>query len=201
MVAEEGVFYRRPAPESGRAEDGGTRRQGDKETDTASSLPVSLSPCLLVSLSSARPLSLPGEGVVPPNAEEAAANVRALASSSAAEAERCCAEALQHFPLAAESGYLRGFLLIDLGRDEEAIEALRRVLYLDHNLAVVHFALGSVLSRQGHGDGTAGLTGMPATSAPPARPARAARRWCLRGPLAEAAAARLAQLDAPGGAS
>ncbi len=38
---------------------------------------------------------------------------------------------------------------MDLGRDDEAIQALRRVIYLDRSLAVAHFTLGALLGRRG----------------------------------------------------
>jgi Flp pilus assembly protein TadD len=44
-------------------------------------------------------------------------------------------------------------LLIDLGRDMEASEELRKVLYLDPSLAAAHFALGMIRKRRGDGAG------------------------------------------------
>jgi chemotaxis protein methyltransferase CheR len=83
----------------------------------------------------------------------AVVGVRALANLDVHEAEQVCAAAVARHPLTAELTYLHALLLLDLGRSEEAVRALRRVLYLDGTLAVVHFTLGSVLSRLGDAAG------------------------------------------------
>jgi chemotaxis protein methyltransferase CheR len=51
--------------------------------------------------------------------------------------------------LSAELHYLHAVLLLDLGKNDEAAQALRRVLYLDRTLAVVHFTLGAILRQRG----------------------------------------------------
>jgi chemotaxis protein methyltransferase CheR len=79
--------------------------------------------------------------------------VRALANQDAALAERACAAETERQPLALELHYLHAILLIDLGRDEAALHALRRVLYLDRTLAVAHFTLGALLWRRGDLEG------------------------------------------------
>jgi chemotaxis protein methyltransferase CheR len=66
-----------------------------------------------------------------------------------AQAVEACREQLRRDPLAAELHLLHASLLIELGRDAEAAEALRGVLYLDANLALGHFLCGLVFRRQG----------------------------------------------------
>ena len=83
------------------------------------------------------------------DAEACALHVRALANLDPDEARRACAEAAARHPLAAELHYLEAVLLVDVGRDEEAARAARRVLYLDRSLAAAHFTLGSILLRLG----------------------------------------------------
>lgn len=68
------------------------------------------------------------------------------ARSSVAEAE--CRAALGRHALNAELHYLHALVLLDLGRKSEAIDALRRAIYLDPSLAVAHFTLGSLLVAQ-----------------------------------------------------
>lgn len=74
--------------------------------------------------------------------------VRELANQEPAEAERVCAAALGRHPLSAELQYLHAVFLVALGREDEAIPALRRVIYLDRSLAVAHLTLGSLLQRR-----------------------------------------------------
>jgi chemotaxis protein methyltransferase CheR len=132
-----------------------------------------------------------------PDATGAALHVRALANLEPDRAERACAEAVARHALSAELHYLHAALLLELGRDEEAVRAVRRVIYLDRSLAVGHFTLGALL--RGRGD-RAGAR----------RAYRNARDLCAARPpdeavplgdgepagrLAEAAAAELALLD------
>src|SRR5262249_6650463 len=84
---------------------------------------------------------------------ETALRIRALANQDVAEAERVCAATTEQQPLSSELHFLRAVLLVDLGRDEEAIQAARRALYLDRSLAIVHYTLGSLLERRGDGAG------------------------------------------------
>jgi chemotaxis protein methyltransferase CheR len=76
-------------------------------------------------------------------------HARALANLDLAEAERACAAASARHPLSTEVHYLWALLLLELGRDDEAARAIRRVIYLDRSLAVAHLALGAILHRQG----------------------------------------------------
>jgi chemotaxis protein methyltransferase CheR len=78
-----------------------------------------------------------------------ALHVRALANLDPAHAELACAGATARHALSTELHYLHAVLLLDLGRDEEAARAVRRVLYLDRSLAIAHFTLGSILRRRG----------------------------------------------------
>ena len=76
-------------------------------------------------------------------------HVRALANLDSGRAEGACTAAVERQPLSTELHYLHAVLLLDLGRDQEATAALRRVLYLDRSLAIAHFTLGSLLKQQG----------------------------------------------------
>jgi chemotaxis protein methyltransferase CheR len=131
------------------------------------------------------------------DAAGAALHVRVLANVEPAQAERACAEAVAHHALCAELHYLHAALLLELGRDEQAIQAVRRVIYLDRSLAVGHFTLGALLRARGDWAGAR-------------RAYRNARDLCVARPpdeivplsdgepagrLAEAAAAELALLD------
>ena len=131
---------------------------------------------------------------------ETALRIRALANEDVAEAQRVCAAATEQHPLSSELHYLRAVLLVELGRDEEAIQAARCAIYLDRSLAIAHFILGSLLERRGDRAGAW-------------RAYRNARDLCRAGPaeeivrltdgepagrLAAAAEARLAQLESAG---
>jgi len=59
--------------------------------------------------------------------------------------------ALDAYPLCPELHYLHAIALIELEQPTEAAAALRRIIYLDPGLAIVHFTLGSVLLRLGAG--------------------------------------------------
>jgi chemotaxis protein methyltransferase CheR len=128
----------------------------------------------------------------------AALHVRALANLDDQEAERACAVAADRHPLSAELAYLHALLLLDLGREAEAARGLRRVLYLDGSLAVVQFTLGSVLerlrdtaaARRAYRNAYDLCCGRPPDEPVPLGEGGQA------GHLAEAAAARLAHLEA-----
>jgi chemotaxis protein methyltransferase CheR len=80
--------------------------------------------------------------------------IRELANlEGSAAAERATAEALARRPFSTELHYLRGALLMSMGRDREAEEAIRRTIYLDRTLEAPHFILGSILSRRGDAAG------------------------------------------------
>jgi chemotaxis protein methyltransferase CheR len=129
----------------------------------------------------------------------AALRVRALANIATAEAERACAEAAARHPLSAELAYLHAVLLLDLDRDEEAVRAVRRVIYLDRSLAIAHFALGSILRRRGDHVGArrAFRNARDLSAACPPDQAVPLGDGEPAGRLAAAAAAELALLEAP----
>jgi chemotaxis protein methyltransferase CheR len=126
-----------------------------------------------------------------------ATRIREIANQDCAAAERECSHAVAADPLDAELHYLHGLLLMNLGRDAEAVPALQRVLYLDRTLAIAHFALGSLLQRRGDLPGARRAFRNArdlATSRPPEDIAPLADGETFAR-LAAAAAARLAQLD------
>lgn len=75
--------------------------------------------------------------------------VRAVAASRGAEAaEQACAEASARHPLSVELCLLRTLMLLELGRLDEATEAARRALYLDHRSPMAHFTAATVARRR-----------------------------------------------------
>lgn len=84
------------------------------------------------------------------DAEHAELAVRACANlqGTAAAAERA-ADAVRRHALAPQLHFLHAVLLLELGRHDGAIAALRRVLYLDDSLAVAHYLLGRALGCRG----------------------------------------------------
>jgi chemotaxis protein methyltransferase CheR len=201
VVSAQGVFYRRgPRPASrpilraGEATREGEAPVEPKPTETR---PERRPP--------AEPDPWPRGSVALPRPQgadwsETALRIRALANQDVAEAERVCAAATEQHPLASELHFLRAVLLVDLDRDDEALQAARRAIYLDRSLAIAHFTLGSLLERRGDGAGAW-------------RAYRNARDLCRAGPaeaivrltdgepagrLAGAAEARLAQLETTG---
>src|SRR6185437_12435983 len=83
-----------------------------------------------------------------------ALEIKALANFDVAAAERACSEAIGRHSLSAELHYLHAVLLLEMGRVDEAAGAARRAIYLDRTLAVVHFLLGTILSRGGDSAGS-----------------------------------------------
>lgn len=76
--------------------------------------------------------------------------VRALANRGClGEAERAAAVALERHRDSAELLYLHGIVLNETGRYAAAAGSLRRALYVDPSLAVVHLAVADVRSRSG----------------------------------------------------
>jgi chemotaxis protein methyltransferase CheR len=83
-----------------------------------------------------------------PDAAAAVLGVRAAANGQdPSEAERLASASLVRFPDCAELHLLQAVLLLGLGRHAEAVQAARRVLYLDRTLAMGHFLLGTALAR------------------------------------------------------
>lgn len=94
-----------------------------------------------------RPGSGPGPG---PSAVEGAAAVRlALAAGRYDEAAGLATAASVADPLRPESHYLLGRALVELGRDREALAALRRAVYLSPTAGLAHFLLAGALARSG----------------------------------------------------
>ena len=83
------------------------------------------------------------------DAQAADLQVRALANLDAVAAMGACLRAAGAHPLCAELHYLHAVLLMDARQYEEAVQGMRRVLYLDRSLAVAHFTLGSILHQRG----------------------------------------------------
>ncbi len=75
--------------------------------------------------------------------------VRTLANLDVEQAEECCRQALVEHRLSTELNYLYTILLIELSRYQEAAAAAKRLVYLDHDLAVGQMALGTILRRLG----------------------------------------------------
>jgi chemotaxis protein methyltransferase CheR len=65
------------------------------------------------------------------------------------EAEKWIDIALANRELAPEAHYLRGLALQEQGRLQEALEAYRRSVFLDHTFALGHFASAGVFGRTG----------------------------------------------------
>lgn len=79
--------------------------------------------------------------------------LRALANCDPTEAHRYSLELAQQAPLSEEIQYLRGLMLLSLGRLDGAQDAARRLLYLNPSLVVGHLFQASVLRREGETDG------------------------------------------------
>ncbi len=76
--------------------------------------------------------------------------LKALANlAGIAAAEKAAAAAALRYSLHPEIHYLHAIMLISLGRQEEALAALNRVLYLDRSLAVAHLTAGSICRARG----------------------------------------------------
>ncbi len=90
---------------------------------------------------------------LPDTADSMAIRVQALANSDLPQAEQVCDAATKRHLLSAHLQYLHAVLLLDLNREQEAVQAARRAVYLDNSLAIAHFTLGSVLRRLGDLEG------------------------------------------------
>jgi chemotaxis protein methyltransferase CheR len=65
------------------------------------------------------------------------------------EAVDVASDVITATPLRAEAHYLQGLALTNLGRDAEALVALRKAVYLDPELGFAHFLLAGALERSG----------------------------------------------------
>ncbi len=63
-----------------------------------------------------------------------------------------CEKAIDEDKLNPVSYYLRALILEEQGKDAEALESLRGVLYLDPSFALAHFSLGNLAFKQGRQD-------------------------------------------------
>ncbi|HVR84451.1 MAG TPA: hypothetical protein VMU54_09080, partial [Planctomycetota bacterium] len=128
-------------------------------------------------------------------AEAEALGLEALANlRGSQEAERAALERISNEPASAPLRFLRSLLLLDLGREKEAAEELRKVLYLDPSLAAAQFTLGMILKRRGERSGARRafrnvlrtLSGMPPGEKLPLAPGETAGRLgdLARGELA-----------------
>lgn len=76
---------------------------------------------------------------------------RALANSGhLTEALHCCDQALAADKLDESAHYLRATILLERGTMDGAAAALRRVLYLDPEFVLAHFALGNLARTEGN---------------------------------------------------
>ena len=83
------------------------------------------------------------------DAEAAALHVRALANVSPERAVPAAEAAARRHGLSAELQYLLAAILSEVDRVRDALEAIRRVIYLDPSLAIAHFSMGTMLQRLG----------------------------------------------------
>jgi len=130
--------------------------------------------------------------------DASAVHIRAIANlAGPSEAERAAALALARHPLSAELHFLHAVFFMDQGRDMEAVQAMRRAIYLDRSAAVAHFTLGSMLTRCGnrtearraYRNAHSLCAALPGDAVVPLSDGERAGR------LAEAAAAQMAVLD------
>ncbi len=66
-----------------------------------------------------------------------------------AEARQCCEDAIAADKLRAHNHYLLSIILDEQGELDEAAAALKRVLYIDHDFVLAHFALGNMNRQAG----------------------------------------------------
>ncbi len=89
-----------------------------------------------------------GHPVVPPSKDQK--RVLELAGSGRlADALALCDELLLHGDLDPGTHYLHAVILEESGRPEDALDALKRALYLDHAFVIAHFAQGMLHRRLG----------------------------------------------------
>ena len=91
----------------------------------------------------------PAPAVEEPAIDPAVAVREAVAQGRYDDAARAAAAALARQPLRADLHYLQGLALVDAGRDEAALVALRGAAYLAPEDGLAHFLLAGVLARLG----------------------------------------------------
>jgi len=65
------------------------------------------------------------------------------------DALECCEKAINADKLNPSLYYLNATILQEMGEDKEAAGSLKKVIYLDSNFALAHFALGHLMHKQG----------------------------------------------------
>ena len=101
------------------------------------------------SLSASSPISAHAPDS-PLNAEESLLKARQCADmGDLPMAQKWCEAAISTDKLNPISYYLRAMILQEEGRAEEAIQALKQTLYLQPDLVLAHFALGTLTQQQG----------------------------------------------------
>lgn len=76
-----------------------------------------------------------------------AVEIRKLAIDDTDKAVQRCDEAVRRHPISVELRFLHAVLLLELERNDEAVEAARRVVFLNRDLAIAHMTLGTALQR------------------------------------------------------
>ena len=77
-------------------------------------------------------------------------HVRALANLDLPQAVSQCEALTKDHVESVELRYLHGVLLLEFGQTEDAVQQLRRAVYLDSGLIVGHFMLASAFHRLGN---------------------------------------------------
>ncbi|MEO8351791.1 MAG: CheR family methyltransferase [Chthoniobacteraceae bacterium] len=126
-------------------------RKAHTDTDPAATPPPAR---MEFSIPIAPPIPRAGAGNVnpvrPEPVEEPTARARRLADAGRFdEALAVCNAAIAHEKLDAGLHHLRAVILEHTGAVGEAIEALKRALFLDHNFVAAHLTLGHLLQRKG----------------------------------------------------
>lgn len=185
-ISEQGLYYRRPGAPVHALE--------QRAPSQWPARPASGAPARIVQAETAVGAD---RGQPPRERASALDSLRAVwRAEGAGEALRGCQRALLREALNAELHYLHALLLLDLGRDEEALEAARRTLYLEPGLAIAQFTLGSILERAGR-PGAARRpyrNALDAAAACPSDEALPLADGVLAGALASAARAALVRL-------
>jgi chemotaxis protein methyltransferase CheR len=78
-----------------------------------------------------------------------ALQVKAMANIDTGRAASLCGQLTESHPLSPELHYLHAVLLMETNQDEQAVQATRRAVFLDRSLALAHFLLGSILQQRG----------------------------------------------------
>jgi chemotaxis protein methyltransferase CheR len=118
----------------------------------ATGLPLSNGASATVPIESAVVTSSDNGPARPRDRDELMATARKFANEGRlVEALAACDDAIAMEKLCAASHYLRGVILHEQNGIEEAIAAIKRALYLDHDFVVAHFALSNLMLRIGGG--------------------------------------------------